>query len=66
MKSIPTEIVDRPMLVQEVGGDRTWEAMTTDPFCNVWYEVTGGKIDYGKRWCRVDCEMMTEEEAKRL
>lgn len=66
MKSIPTEIVDRPMLVQEVGGNRTWEAETTDPFCNVWYEVTGGKTDWSKRWCRVDCSMMTEEEAERL
>lgn len=48
MKSIPTEIVDRPMLVQEVGGNRTWEAETTDPFCNVWHEVTGGKTDWSR------------------
>ncbi|WP_195302509.1 hypothetical protein [Eggerthella lenta] len=66
MKSIPTKIVERPMLVQEVGGERMWEAETTDPFCNVWLEVTGGKVDYGTHWCRIDCEMVKEEDAERL
>lgn len=64
-KFIPTKIIERPMLVQEIGGERTWEAYSTDPFENMWRETTGGKYHHGI-WCRVDGAMIRAEEAARL
>ena len=65
MKGVQTEIVPQPAVVQEVGGERTWEADTLNEWDNSWHETTPG-ANRAKRWARVDGLMMSFEDAEAL
>lgn len=61
---IKVEYFEEPPVVLEVGGGRrSWQAQTTDPFCNVWHEITEGS-DHVTRWVKssFDGRMVRESD----
>ena len=60
---IKVESFEEPPGVWEVGGRRSWQAETTDPFCNVWHEITEGS-DHVTRWVKsnFDGRMVRESD----
>lgn len=60
---VKVEYYDQPPVVVEVGGRRSWEAETSDPFCNVWHETTEGS-NHAVRWIksRMDGCMVREAD----
>lgn len=65
MEGVQTKIVPQPVVVQEVCGERTWEADTLNEWDNSWHETTPG-ANRAKRWARVDGLMMSFEDAEAL